>query len=343
MPPSGGRVVACDRAPAPNDSAWMVVLMRPRRSLLFWGLLLIPLGAIPLLARTGAIDTSSLIDAWKLWPLLLVGIGAAILVGRTRVAIVGTAVIALTLGSIGGAALASSGNWIGAITQCGPGGQTSQLARDGSFTDTAQVALDLHCGSIRLVAGEDHGWTVDASYRDRAPIVESTGNRLSLRSADGSINQHDDWKLRLPAGQIRELLLTANAATTDVDLGGAALRRLDVEVNAGDTRITAGSGGTSGADMTINAGRLRLETGTAPMTGRLRVNAGSIDLCLPTAVGLRITATDQLTFATNLAASGLARSGNIWTRDAAAGAPTIDLSVEGNAASFTLKGEGACR
>jgi hypothetical protein len=79
------------------------------------------------------------------------------------------------------------------------------------------------------------------------------------------------------------------------------------------------------------------------MTGWLRINAGAIDLCAPSDVGLHLTTTDQLTFGTNLAAEGLARSGNTWTREGAAGAPTIDLSIEGNAASLTLKGEGACK
>jgi cell wall-active antibiotic response 4TMS protein YvqF len=332
-----------DRAPAPDECAWTVVLMRPRRGLLFWGLLLIPLGAIPLLVRAGVIDATRFDAAWELWPLLLIGIGAAILIGRTRAAIVGTAVIALTLGTIGGAALASTGNWIGAITHCGPGGQTEQISRDGTFTGMASLSFDLHCGSLALTAGDESGWAVDASYRDAAPIVESSADRLSVRSANGTVNQHDDWKVRVPEAQVRELALTANAATSDFVLGHATLSRLQVDVNAGDTRITAGTGGTAGADVTVNAGRLRIETGSAPMTGSFQVNAGAIDLCVPADVGLRIETTDQLTFATNLGSAGLAHTGNVWTRDAAAGAPTIDLSVEGNAASFTLKGEGACR
>ncbi|MFL5770909.1 MAG: hypothetical protein ACJ765_12595 [Chloroflexota bacterium] len=317
--------------------------MRARRGLLFWGLLLIPLGAVPLLVRAGVIDAARLVDAWKLWPLLFIGIGAAILVGRTRVAIVGTAVIALTLGTIAGAAVASSGSWIGAITHCGPGGQTQHVARQGAFADSASVVLDLRCGSVDLKAAGGSQWTVDASYRDAAPSVDASSNGLTVRAANSGVNQHDDWTIGVPASQLREISLTANAGTSELDLADATLHRLHVDLNAGDTRITAPGGGTDGIDITMNAGRLRLETGSAPMAGSVSMNAGAIDLCVPHDVGLRLDVNDQLTFGTNLAAEGLAHSGTTWTREAAAGAPTIELSIEGNAAALTLKGEGACK
>jgi hypothetical protein len=321
----------------------MVVFMRPRRSFLFWGLLLIPLGAIPLLVRAGTLDVSGLLDAWKLWPLLLVGIGLVILIGRTRVAIAGTAIIALTLGTLGGVAIAGSGDWLGAITHCGPGGQSQHIERDGTFETTASVTIDLRCGTVHFTAGSDPGWAVDASYREHAPTIDVGGGRMAVRSAETGVNNHDDWTISVPEARLTDLALTANAATSDVDLGGATIGRLSVDANAGDVRIVAGAGGTASADITMNAGRLRLETGSAPLTGRLEVNAGAIDVCVPADVGLRIDATDQLTFSTNLASEGLSRTGTVWTRAATNGAPTIDLAVEGNAASLTLKGEGACR
>jgi hypothetical protein len=317
--------------------------MRPRQGFLFWGLLLIPLGAIPLLVRAGVLDVSGLLDAWRLWPLLLVGVGLAILIGRTRAAVVGTVVIALTLGTLGGVALANPGSWIGAVTHCGPGSQTQALHRQGAFAGQASVVLDLNCGSLNLTAGQDAGWSVDATYRNDAPGVDASSDRLTVRSAESALNQDDKWTIKLPGSQLHQLTLTANAAASQIDLGASTLSRLVVDVNAGDTRITAGSGGTSGLDLTMNAARLRLETGRAPMTGSMEVNAGSIDLCVPDDVGLRLDVKEQLTFGTNLAAEGLAHDGSVWTRAAAGGAPTIDLSVEGNAAAFTLKGEGACR
>ena len=93
----------------------------------------------------------------------------------------------------------------------------------------------------------------------------------------------------------------------------------------------------------MNAGRIRLDVGAAALEGDVSVNAGAIDICVPEGVGLRFDVNDQLTFVHNLGSRGLSRSGNTWTRDATGGAPEIDLSIEGNAASLTLNPEGGCR
>src|SRR3954464_1544775 len=146
--------------------------MRVRRGLLFWGLLLIPLGAIPLLVRTGQLDANRLTDAWRLWPLILVGLGLLALASRTRFAVIGTVVVALTVGSIGGAALASGNVWLGALATCGVGGNTtSAIDQTGSFAGTATVRLDLDCGSLDLRTSETQGWTFHGGYRGEAPAV----------------------------------------------------------------------------------------------------------------------------------------------------------------------------
>jgi hypothetical protein len=317
--------------------------MRVRRGLLFWGLVLIPLGGIPLIVRSGNLDGSLFLDAWKLWPLILVGVGIAVLVGRTRAALVGTAVIALTIGMIGGAALAAPNNWFAFISDCAPGGQTASLERTGTFSGNGSVRLDFRCGTLDVATGDGSDWSVKAEYAGNAPSVDSSGDRLTVTAASGSGRQRDEWTIRAPAAHLDDFDLTANAASSNIELGDAALARLVANINAGDVRIVAGSGGTDHVDITMNAGRIRLETGRAAMAGSLSINAGAIDLCVPADVGLRLDVTDQLTFATNLGSQGLNRSGNVWTRTAGGGAPTIELAIDGNAASLTLKPEGACR
>ena len=315
--------------------------MRVRRGLLFWGLLLIPLGGIPLLVRAGGIDADWLVDAWRLWPLVLIGAGLAVLIGRTRASVVGTAVIALTIGSIGGAVIAAPDSLIGAVTNCVPTGPTETMNRDGTFTSGASVVLDLRCGSVAVTAGVDDAWSLDAGYRGTAPTVDSSADRLSVRSAASARAAHDEWTVRLPAGQLDALQLTANAGTAQVNLGDAALARLGADLNAGDFRLDAADSPIERLSVTMNAGRIRIEAGAA-MSGNVSVNAGSIELCVPDDVGLRLDVADQPTFGTNLGAEGLTRSGNTWTRPAVAGAPTIDLDLSGNAASLTLKPEGGC-
>lgn len=319
----------------------MVDAVRVRRGLLFWGLLLIPLGAIPLLVRSGQLDASRLNEAWRLWPLIIVGIGLLILASRTRAAVVGTVVVALTLGSIGGAALASGNVFLGALGACGLNGDTTAAVdRSGSFDGPATVHLDLDCGSLNLRAGTDPTWTVHAAYRGNPPTVDAAGGRLDLRTPSGG-SHRQDWTIGVPASSLRTLELTANAATTAVDLGSAGLDQLTAEVNAGDVRIGAGSATVANVDATMNAGRLRLTLGNGAAKGSLSVNAGAIDLCVPSDVALRLDVDDQLTFVNNLSSRGLDRNGTIWTRSGS-GAQTIDLSVSGNAASFNLNPNGGC-
>lgn len=316
--------------------------MRVRRGLLFWGLLLIPLGAIPLIVRAGQLDASRLIDAWKLWPLIVIGAGMLILFSRTRLGIVGLIVMALTLGTIGGAALASGSFWLGAIGSCGIGDETNaQVDRDGTFSAKAQVSLNLDCGSIDFRAGSDPGWTVHAAYRGEPPTIDATGTTLDVKTSSGT-DRRQDWTIRTPAETLGSLALQANAATSTVDLGSASLDQLQTDVNAGDVRVIAGSAGVKSLDMTMNAGRMRLTLGGGNTSGTVSVNAGNVDICVPPTSGLRLDVEDQLTFATNLSSRGLDHAGTIWTRPAQGDAGTIDLHVEGNAAVFNLDPNGGC-
>ena len=116
---------------------------------------------------------------------------------------------------------------------------------------------------------------------------------------------------------------------------------MDAEVNAGDLRIDGSHATIARVGVSINAGRARVTLGPGPTQGRLAANAGAIDLCVPHDATLVLHVTDQLTFAHNLGGRGLARDGNTWTRSGASGG-TIDLTIDGNAASFTLDPDGGC-
>jgi hypothetical protein len=315
--------------------------MRVRRGLLFWGLLLIPLGAIPLLARAGGLDPARLINAWQLWPLIVIGVGLLILGSRTWLSVVGLVVMALTIGTIGGAAIANGSAWFGAFGGCGFGSTTTEtLDKTGAFETAADVRLDLNCGTIALRPGDGQGWNVHASYRGNPPTVESSSDSLNVTSPhDGDRNQ--DWTIAVPPSQLRDLEITANAATTTADVGTAHLDEVRADLNAGDARIQVGEGSVKRVDMTMNAGRIRLTLGTGGTTGSLSVNAGAIDLCVPSTAGLRLTVQEQLTFATNLSERNLGHEGNVWTRPDGGGG-TIELSVSGNAAAFNLDPNGGC-
>jgi hypothetical protein len=97
-------------------------------------------------------------------------------------------------------------------------------------------------------------------------------------------------------------------------------------------------------DIQLNAGSLSLITDAeTQLAGQLGVNAGSIELCTDPAVGLRITVDANITFSHNLDESGLQHAGETYaSSNFASAARTIDLDLEGNAASFTLNPEEGC-
>ena len=317
--------------------------MRIRRGLLFAGLFLIALGAMTVLVDGGYIGADILADAWRLWPLILVGFGIALLLGRSPAASIGTAFAALVLGVLVGSVIASGNGFIGSITACGlSSGGTQRLDESGTFDGPATVAIDLRCGSVNLSTQPVSGWSVAAEYRGVRPSVTGSSDRLEVRVPDGSGAQVDTWTISTPADQLRAIDLTANAAAGSLTLDGATLGLVRVDANAGDIRIDAGNATVERIDVTVNAGRARIALGRRPAIGAITVNAGAIDLCVPFDADLRLTVNDQLTFATNLADRGLQQSGTVWRRTGAGG-PLIDLTVDGNVASFTLDPNGGCR
>ncbi len=317
--------------------------MRIRRGPLFWGLLLIPLGAIPLLVRAEVLDTARFADVGRLWPLILIAIGIATILGRGRVNVIGTAVIALTIGTLGGAALATGTTAFGVITDCAASpAQMSSLNDEGTFDgDASSITIDLDCGTVDLstAAGTTGAWTLDARYRNDPPAVSATGSSLDVRAPEGA-SQRQEWVMTVPPATLRALSLTANAGTASLELAGASIERLDADVNAGDLRIAAGEATIDRLGISMNAGRARLTLGGS-VEGALSANAGSIELCVPSDATLRLRVEDQFTFGQNLDARGLTRDGDTWTR-LGASEVIIALDIEGNAANLTLDPEGGC-
>lgn len=314
--------------------------MHLRRGPLFWGLVLVCLGAIPLLVRAGYLDASRFDEAWRLWPLILVAVGLSILLGRGRTGLAGTVGLALVVGIVGGGALAGGFSMFGNVTDCaGTSAPLSSLSEAGVFEGKASVTLDLNCGSLTVTLADQGGWALEAGHRNRPPSVTATGTSLVVAAPDGSHRQ--EWRLALPVATTGSLRLTANASTSAIEVGRGVLDLVEADLNAGDLRIDARDGTIRRLDVSMNAGRARITLGATAVTGSLSANAGSFELCVPPAVGLRLQATDQLTFVHNLDDRGLAREGDTWTRPGSSGA-MVDLEIDGNAANFTLDPEGGC-
>jgi cell wall-active antibiotic response 4TMS protein YvqF len=317
--------------------------MRIRSGLLFWGLFFILLGGLPLLVRAGALDPNAFSDAWRLWPLLLVAFGVAMIFGRSRAGILATVLAAVALGIAAGGMLASGTTWIGNVGGCGAlGSGTDQRFEDaGTFSQPITATFDLDCGSIDLSVAPGDAWRVQADYQGEPPTLELSDQEIGLRSPGGFGLRRQAWTVTLPGHHVQSIELSANAGSSMVRLAGAQLTKFKLDLNAGDGRVDATGAGIEHLDVSTNAGRARLLV-DSDTSGSLSANAGSLELCVPADATLRFRVDEQLTFAHNLDDRGLAQSGDVWTREGAVGAPVIDLSIEGNAANFSLDPEGGC-
>jgi hypothetical protein len=216
-----------------------------------------------------------------------------------------------------------------------------QLEDGGTFTGAATASFDLDCGALDLSTKQGSDWSIQAKYRGTAPTLQRTDASLALSSPDGFGVRRQDWTVTVPADQTGEVRIDANASSVTGRLGGAKLTDFHLSINAGDARIDASEGTLGRIDVSANAARVRLSVGS-DTTGSLSANAGSIELCTPPGAALSFQLAEQLTFAHNLDDQGLVKNGDVWTREGATGAPTIDLSIRGNAANFTLDPVGGC-
>ncbi len=317
--------------------------MRPRRGHLFWGITLLLLGAIPLAARAGIVPTAALVDAWQLWPVALIAAGLALILFRRASGTVAVAAAALAVGIIGGTVLAGGSNGF-AFFDCGDSGPVtgpaaSTTSESGAFEEAASVRLTLNCGRLDLASGGS-GWAFEGTYIGTAPRVDASGNSLELDSGDGPFNRRQAWQVELPDEGIDGLDVQTNAGSATLDFGRARLGVVEVETNAGEVVIRAGEAELGGLSASTNAGSLRITLGEAAMTGDLSANAGSIDLCVPDDVELRLVVQENITFGHNLDDLGLRHDGTVWTRQGPG--DTVTLQVEGNASSLDLNPEEGC-
>lgn len=325
------------------------IRLRVNRSLLGWGVFLILLGVVPLAVRQGAVDESVVAGAWQLWPLFLVGAGIGLVLRGTRLELVGGLVIAVTLGLIGGSIIAT-GLRIPSIGGCGigDGAGTPFATQRGNLSASARVALDLNCGSLEVRTAAGAAWMLDGSDDDgRGPDVSASGDRLRIASRDRdefSFGDGDEWRVQLPTDPELRLDLTLNAGAATLDLANARVPEVSASVNAGSMDLDLGAAASvERLTASVNAGSITITFPSQSLSGSVSANAGSIELCIPAGVGIRLRTEDNLTASYDVERAGLVRIGNAWeSPDYATASATVDLSASANAGSIVLNPEDGC-
>jgi hypothetical protein len=317
--------------------------MTVNRGFIFLGLLLVTAGAVALAVQLGYVDRSALAGAWRLWPLVLVAIGLSIILARTGLAILGTIAAALVIGFAVGAVIAVGPGSFG----CGGSGPTQLTERHGTFTGPATVSIHLDCGSLDVSMSERQAWRV-SSGSDAPATIQSNAGSLTVFRPNGqwwnATRQH--WDVTLPRQTAAHLEVEANAADTVLNLAGGRFEDLTIRPNAGSLRLDLADASVNQLDVTLNAGSASITVGPqAAISGTVKVNAGSVELCTTRSLRLSLNVKENITFSTNLESSGLERVGDTWSTPTAVSGThpyQVELTIEGNAGSFTLNPEGGC-
>jgi hypothetical protein len=329
-------------------------MMRVRRSFINWGIFLICLGAVPLAVQLGVMDRGTAGELVRLWPLIIIGIGLGLILRFTPLEALGGVVVAGTFGLLFGVLFA--GGFPGGFVGC-PGGSASgtTVTRNGTFTESPTLNLELTCADFAVSRAPETAWTVQATTSQTAGI-DSTGTSLTLRSAANGApfmgNARESWQVTMPDILPIAANITLNASKGTFSLTPGSLAALNATFNASDTRIDLSQAQPGGAfpayfpgrfGATYNASSGTLLLPKQGFSGDITLNASSLRLCAASDTELAITDHETLS-SQNFASAGMVRSGDTWvTPDYNSTGAHVVLSISANVSSITLDRSGGCQ
>jgi hypothetical protein len=322
--------------------------MRVNRRFLYWGVFLVAIGGVLVATDLGGLDTGVIADGLRLWPLALVAIGAGIVLRRTRFSLSGGLLAAAAPGLVLGGGFAVLPRL---PLDCGGSSTTAATSalQQGTFDGAAAISIAANCGTLVVTTAPGNGWQfVDGSNPGRAAVVTATPQSLSIEAGrrDGfrfNDTGHEDWQVALPTSALDNLSFTVNAGQGRIGLAGAQIGHLGVTANAAETSIDLSSAAAL-ASLTgqINAGLLAFHLPSAIDTsGSLVVNAGELQVCFASDLGVRIHHTGALSA---LTVGGHAAAGSDWeSPDYASATHHADLDVEVNLGAVAVNPIGGCK
>ena len=322
--------------------------MKANSNLIGFGLFFIVFGAILLGVRQGWIPTDVAERTWQLWPVLLIAAGLSMILAGRPAARLGGLVAAVCLGVMAGGLVGS-----GAGLSIGCGGDEAGIAfgrESGELPDGARVSVRFQCGELTVNTTDGGSWAVEGASEDGTPpTIRRDGDGITVEAADtgpafGLSGARERWDITLPTDPTIELDVELNAGSGRLTLPRANLASVDVTVNAGSLRIDLRDvAAASTLDGTVNAGSAVVWLPELPLEGDLTVNAGSLSICAPGDVGLRLITGDNPISSNNFDDEGLVRSGDAWETPGFATAPIrIVLDVQANAGSVSLNPRQTC-
>ncbi|HEX2753966.1 MAG TPA: hypothetical protein VHM48_00795 [Candidatus Limnocylindrales bacterium] len=320
--------------------------MRVNRRFLYWGVFLVAIGGVLVAADLTTDDRGFILNALRLWPLAVVAIGLGLVLRRTRFSLPGGLLAAAVPGLVLGGAFAVAPHL---AVDCGATGSPSSSAtRQGSFDGPARISVSTGCGSLVVDTASGSAWRLDAGNAgSRSPIVDASAHSLSI-DADGAEGWHvfdrtrDVWRLTVPTTAIDDLSLAVNAGTGRISLTGARIGTLDLTTNAAQASVDLTGATLATLTGVVNAGMTSIRLSeTADVVGSMEVNAGSLQVCAPTGLGLSVHHSGALS---GMQINGLHEAGANWhSPDYASAAHRADLNVTVNLGSVEINPIGGCK
>jgi hypothetical protein len=321
--------------------------MRVNRRLLYWGVVLLAVGGVLVLADLTAVDTAILADLVRLWPLAIIAIGLSLVLRRTQLALPALLAAALIPGLVVGAAFAVAPRYAG---NCGTHNELKSVAStSGAFTAPATVSIESGCGVLNVATTDGHDWTLDAlNTSGVGPNIKATGGSLDISDPRG-MNLLDagrsDWDItlpRLPQADINHLSVVVTTGEGDVDIAGSALESLDLTVNAGQLVVDASRAESLGSVAAeVSVGQMSLELpATNDISADIEVGAGQLEVCTPADLGLMVSSDAD---AGRVSIAGLDHANGDWmSTDYQSAAHRAHLTVHVSFGAVEINPIGGC-
>jgi hypothetical protein len=316
------------------------------RRFVYVGVFLFALGGVTLAAQGGIFGSDAAAQTLRLWPVAIIALGAGLLLHRTRFGLAGGLVAAAMPGLLLGGALVAAPRL---VPECGGGAQPgSVITRQGAFDGPAAVDLTFACGDLSVSTAPGNAWQIQSGdTAGSTATVAVTPDRLSVASsgewrAFGPMRGGDTWRLSLPTATSLDLAAEINAGRARLDLAGAQLANASLTVNAGDARVDLSGASVGHLSMHVNAAAASILLPASQDLGAdLSVSAGSLKVCAPSGLGLRVHATTVLASANF---GDLVRAGDAWESPGYAMANHhADVTIAAPVGSVEINPQGGCQ
>ncbi|NLA58529.1 MAG: hypothetical protein GX855_06480 [Firmicutes bacterium] len=274
-----------------------------RAKQLWFGVVLILVGALILMANLGFLDWNFWQALRQLWPVLLISIGLTMLLAETRWVFIGPLVL---IGAILFAAINPVGISFGFNHLMGGyevrRSVSYSKAWDASISQ-GELRLQVPAGTINLMGSPEQLVSGRVFYRKGMPVwgYQQQGGRgtitLSSRKVRGSLGGSQGFQGDIALGVMVpwDVKLELGAGKLLGDLRTVPITSLMAELGAGSM------------DLTLSDRGIRREI-------RIRGGASSIRLRVPWGVELRVQLKNPIG-SHNLEAAGLKKTGDYWISD----------------------------